>query len=154
MSCISPPGPWPAEGGKQGDTPVAGRSQLQAEQAKVMLFPDLLLPIPWSPACSCLSVRTPWHGKGGRGGLSLELLVWPPQQPPFTFVMLPHPWPAASSPLGYGSSKYRCSECTCVSSLLNGLPFFCTLLQSILQALWSVQILPCRVNQGPEGGKK
>lgn len=62
MSCMSPPGPW-AVRGKQGTVPVMGRLQLQAEQAKVMLFPGFLLPILWSPACSPHSR----HCKGGRG---------------------------------------------------------------------------------------
>lgn len=133
------------------------RSQLQAEQAKGMLFTDLLLPVPWSPACPACSVPPPVTAKVGGGDWAWRCQCGHPSGPLRSSpapCILPHPCPAASSPLGGGSSERGCSESTRVSALLNVLPFFCTLLQSVLQALWSVQILPCRVNQGLEGGKK
>lgn len=134
-SSISP-GPW-AGGGKQRDAPVPGRPQPQAEPSQVMLFPGFLLPIPQVP-CPVLPAVPPQALQRREGGLGLELLAWPPQQPPSLLSCFPHPGPAASSPLARGSSKCRCSECTRASSLPNASPFFCTLLQSIFSGSFGV----------------
>lgn len=93
MSCISPPGRW-AAGDRRGDVPTPGRSPLQAEQTKVMLFPDLPLPIPQSLACPVLpAVPCPGTAEvGGGSGLGAAHVATPAA--PFAPLLLPAAPPA------------------------------------------------------------
>lgn len=115
MSCISLAGPW-AAGSKQGGDSVLGKSQLQAWPAKVMLFPDVPQPILPSVHCSTAKV-------GGELGWSC---LCGHTSRPLDFSPTPflHPWP----PLAF-------THLQPTANINAVLPFFCTLPQSILQAL-------------------